>query len=179
MRAVPRLCEFYPGICLTPEEKARKNLSQGKKNLSQVTKNLSQSTVYILPKHPEAEMRDTRTHRRTAQCALSLSRRKVGQRAKWAVIEASALLRCYARYVICSWMFRDRQAVPRRPWTTNIPCVTSQKSEDQDQIAASTDVAFVLLIPHHTPRSSQSATHRELHPRALLLVSSSYLYSLI
>jgi len=26
--AVPRLCEFYPGICLTAEEKARKNLSQ-------------------------------------------------------------------------------------------------------------------------------------------------------
>jgi len=30
---VPRLCEFYPGICLTTEEKARKNLSQVKKNL--------------------------------------------------------------------------------------------------------------------------------------------------
>jgi hypothetical protein len=27
--AVPRLCELYPGICLTTEEKARKNLSQG------------------------------------------------------------------------------------------------------------------------------------------------------
>jgi hypothetical protein len=46
---VPRLCEFYPGICLTTEEKARKNLSQGKKNLSHVKKNLSQGTVYILP----------------------------------------------------------------------------------------------------------------------------------
>jgi len=43
VRAVPRHCEFYPGICLTTEEKARKNLSQGKKNLSQVKKNLSQS----------------------------------------------------------------------------------------------------------------------------------------
>jgi len=32
VRTVPRLCEFYPGICLTTEEKARKNLSQGKKN---------------------------------------------------------------------------------------------------------------------------------------------------
>jgi hypothetical protein len=32
---VPRLCEFYPGICRTAEEKVRKNLSQGKKNLSQ------------------------------------------------------------------------------------------------------------------------------------------------
>jgi hypothetical protein len=30
-RAVPRLCGFYPGICLTTEEKSRKNLSQGKK----------------------------------------------------------------------------------------------------------------------------------------------------
>jgi hypothetical protein len=27
MRAVPRLCELYPGICLTTEEKAWKNLS--------------------------------------------------------------------------------------------------------------------------------------------------------
>ena len=59
MRAVPRLCEFNPGICLTTEEKARKNLSQDKENLSQdkenlsqVKKNLNQSTVYILPKHP-------------------------------------------------------------------------------------------------------------------------------
>jgi len=26
--AVPRLCELNPGICLTTEEKARKNLSQ-------------------------------------------------------------------------------------------------------------------------------------------------------
>jgi len=52
VQAVPRLCEFYPGICLTTEEKARKNLSRGEKNLSQVKKNLSQSTVYISPKHP-------------------------------------------------------------------------------------------------------------------------------
>ena len=52
MPAVPRLCKFYPGICLTTEEKARKNLSQGKKNLNEIKKNLSQSTVYILTKHP-------------------------------------------------------------------------------------------------------------------------------
>jgi hypothetical protein len=49
---VPCLCEFYPGICRTTEEKARKNLSQGKKNLSHVKENLSHSTVYILPKAP-------------------------------------------------------------------------------------------------------------------------------
>jgi hypothetical protein len=29
VQAVPRLGELYPGICLTTEEKARKNLSQG------------------------------------------------------------------------------------------------------------------------------------------------------
>jgi len=29
VRAVPRLGELYPGICLTTEEKAWKNLSQG------------------------------------------------------------------------------------------------------------------------------------------------------
>ena len=45
MQAVPHLYEFYPGICLTIEEK-------GPKNLSQVKKKLSQSAVYILPKHP-------------------------------------------------------------------------------------------------------------------------------
>jgi hypothetical protein len=27
VRAAPRLCELYPGICLTTEKKARKNLS--------------------------------------------------------------------------------------------------------------------------------------------------------
>ena len=58
MRAVPRLYEFYPGICLTTEEKAWKNLSQGKKNLSQVKKNLSHSTVYILPKTPTPIYKD-------------------------------------------------------------------------------------------------------------------------
>jgi len=53
---VPRLCEFYPGIYLTSEEKARKNLSQGKKNLSQ-------STVYMLPKHPNiTKPKHTHTH---------------------------------------------------------------------------------------------------------------------
>jgi hypothetical protein len=52
---VPRLCEFYPGICLTTEEKARKNLSQGKKNLSH-------STVYILPKTPTHYKALTNTH---------------------------------------------------------------------------------------------------------------------
>jgi hypothetical protein len=32
VRAVPRLCELYPGICLTTEEKALENLSYGSPN---------------------------------------------------------------------------------------------------------------------------------------------------
>jgi hypothetical protein len=38
VRAVLRLCELYPGICLTTEEKTRKNLSQGR-------------SMYILSSH--------------------------------------------------------------------------------------------------------------------------------
>ena len=33
VRAVPRLGELYPGICLTTEEKARKPLSQGSRTI--------------------------------------------------------------------------------------------------------------------------------------------------
>jgi hypothetical protein len=33
MRTVPRIGELYPGICLTTEVKARKNLSQGSRTI--------------------------------------------------------------------------------------------------------------------------------------------------
>jgi len=33
VRAVPRLGELYPGICLTTEEKARKNLGQDSRTI--------------------------------------------------------------------------------------------------------------------------------------------------
>jgi hypothetical protein len=36
VRAVPRLCELYPGICLTTEEKALKNLSWDSTTLGRV-----------------------------------------------------------------------------------------------------------------------------------------------
>jgi hypothetical protein len=66
VRAVPCLCECYPGICLTTEGKARNILSQGKKNLSQVKRNVSQSTVYTLPKHPHVtKPTNTPTHYKT------------------------------------------------------------------------------------------------------------------
>jgi hypothetical protein len=53
VQAVPRLCEFYPGICLETEEKAQKNFSQSKKNLSQVKKNLSPRTVLYITKNTQ------------------------------------------------------------------------------------------------------------------------------
>jgi len=62
VRAVSRLCEFYPGICLTTEEKSRKNLSKGKKNLSQVKKNLSQGAVLHITKTPTLYKTHTNTH---------------------------------------------------------------------------------------------------------------------
>jgi hypothetical protein len=45
------VCEFYPGICLTTEEKARKTLSQGKKKNSVRLKRTSKYSIH-LPKHP-------------------------------------------------------------------------------------------------------------------------------
>ena len=40
VRTVPHLCGFYPGICLTTEEKARKNLSQGSRRVPVRTMNI-------------------------------------------------------------------------------------------------------------------------------------------
>jgi hypothetical protein len=62
---VPLLCEFFPGICLTTEEKARKNLSQRKKNLSQVKKNLGQSKIYIYQNTHTLQNPHTQTHYKT------------------------------------------------------------------------------------------------------------------
>jgi hypothetical protein len=58
---VPRLCEFYFGICLTTERKVRINLSQGKKNLSKVNKTSARvQYTYYQNTHPH-----THTHTRT------------------------------------------------------------------------------------------------------------------
>jgi hypothetical protein len=48
---VPRLCEIYPGICLTTEEKAWKNLSQAKKNLRLRKTSVTVQYTYY-QKHP-------------------------------------------------------------------------------------------------------------------------------
>ena len=46
-RAVPRLCELHSGICLTTEEKARKNLSQGSRKVPVGTMKIHKHTIRI------------------------------------------------------------------------------------------------------------------------------------
>jgi hypothetical protein len=52
VRAVPRLCGHYPGICLTTEEKARKNLSQGSPNVTAYISTL----CFALPRMPKSSV---------------------------------------------------------------------------------------------------------------------------
>jgi hypothetical protein len=47
VRAVPRLCGFYPGICLTTDEKARKTLSQGGHSLVLILFDMRQKTLEV------------------------------------------------------------------------------------------------------------------------------------
>jgi len=44
-RAVPRLCGLHPGICLTTEEKAWKNLSQGNRRVPAGTMKIHKHTI--------------------------------------------------------------------------------------------------------------------------------------
>jgi len=44
---VPRLCGFYSGICLTTEEKARKNLSQGSRRVPASSVKIHKHTIRI------------------------------------------------------------------------------------------------------------------------------------
>ena len=45
--AVPRLCGFYPGIWLTTEEKAQKNLSQGSQRVLAGTMKIYKQTIRL------------------------------------------------------------------------------------------------------------------------------------
>ena len=47
VRAVPRLCKLYPGICLTTEEKAPQNLSQGGRRVSAGMMKIHKHTIRI------------------------------------------------------------------------------------------------------------------------------------
>jgi hypothetical protein len=48
VRAVCRLGELYPGICLTTEEKARKNLSQGSRTIRINRPNSKNTQITVL-----------------------------------------------------------------------------------------------------------------------------------
>ena len=56
MRAVSRLCELYPGICLTTEEKARKNLRQGSRTI-RIRKPNNKITSFTVLKHGKPSVR--------------------------------------------------------------------------------------------------------------------------
>jgi hypothetical protein len=47
VRAVPHLCGFYPGICLTTKEKVRKTLSQGSRRVPAGTTKIHKRTIRI------------------------------------------------------------------------------------------------------------------------------------
>jgi len=79
VRTVPRLCEFYPGICLTTEEKARKTLSQGKKNLRvQYTYYQNTHTLQNLYTHTHVT-KPTQTHTHTLQNSIKPPQYKLKQ----------------------------------------------------------------------------------------------------
>ena len=48
VQAVSRHCGFYPGICLTTEEKARINLSQGSRRVPAGTMKIHKHTIMML-----------------------------------------------------------------------------------------------------------------------------------
>jgi len=45
VQAVPHLCGIYPGICLTTEEKARKNLRQSSRRVPAGTMKIHKHTM--------------------------------------------------------------------------------------------------------------------------------------
>jgi hypothetical protein len=53
VRAVPHLCGFYPGICLTTEEKGRKNLEQGKISVRKNLKHGKTSSIFQVNAHSQ------------------------------------------------------------------------------------------------------------------------------
>jgi hypothetical protein len=70
--AVPILCEFYPGICLTTEGKARKTLSQGSRRDSKYTHYQDTNTLQNPHTH-------THTNTHTLQNSLKLPQYKLKQ----------------------------------------------------------------------------------------------------
>ena len=70
VRAVPRLCECNPGICLTTEEKARKNLSQGRRRVLVYILHITKTSTQLQNPniHTHAHItKPTHTHTHTLQ----------------------------------------------------------------------------------------------------------------
>ena len=67
MRAVLRLCEFNPGICLTTEEKARKNLSQRSGRVLVYILHITKTPTQLQYPHTHTPtlLQNTRTHTHT------------------------------------------------------------------------------------------------------------------
>ena len=65
VRAVPHLCGFYPGICLTTEEKAQKTLSQGGRRVPAGMMRIHKHTIRI-HRHNNKNTQITVLNRNTA-----------------------------------------------------------------------------------------------------------------
>jgi hypothetical protein len=101
VRSVPRLCEFYPGICHTTEENSRKNLCQGKKNLSQVKKNLSQGKKNL----SQVKKNLSKGKKKLSQVKKNLSHSTVYS-CSWMTEGLSVSQEVI--YSMASWMYADR-----------------------------------------------------------------------
>jgi hypothetical protein len=62
VRTVPRLCEECPGVCLTTEEKARKNHSRGRQRVPAGTMKTeyTERNTHCYPKNVENKNKHTR-----------------------------------------------------------------------------------------------------------------------
>ena len=65
VRTVPYLCEFNPGICLTTEEKARKNLSKGSRRVLIESKSVSIHITYYQNTHTYTHPHVTKQYKTT------------------------------------------------------------------------------------------------------------------
>ena len=70
---MPCLCGLYPGICLTTEEEARKNLSQGSKKVPAGAMKIHKRTIRI-HRHNNKNTQISVLNRNTDICTLIVHR---------------------------------------------------------------------------------------------------------
>ena len=68
MRAVPRLCGFYPGICPTTEENAQKNLIQCSRRVPAGTMKIHKHTIRKFRNIGEQKLNNTESKPRRHTC---------------------------------------------------------------------------------------------------------------